>query len=89
MTILLNLLLGFQIGIQLTAACIAYLISRQKFVPRLPYRVAALNLFIMSLARIDYLVDIYNDNFRIYVLATISILWLLFFSKIYVLVRNK
>lgn len=82
-------LIGLQIGVQLTAAGIAYMISNQRFVPRLPYKVATLALFIMSVARFDYLVDIYSDKVRIVVLALISILWLIFFSKIYVLVKNK
>ena len=89
MSTLLTALIGLQIGVQLTAAVIAFLISMQKFVPHIPYRIATLALLVMTVSRLDYLVNIYSDNFRIVVLALISILWLFFFSNIYVLVRNK
>lgn len=86
---LTNILLGFQIGFLGYAICYAFKIMKLPNTPTFPYRVAVIALSLMCFWRVEKIFHIFPDFIATIATFVITILWMMFFIKIYTLMKKK
>lgn len=84
-----NVLIGFQIGIQVIGAYFVLKIIRMRSTPNLPYVLIFSALIFMGIVRADNILYFLNPLVRYGIQTLISILLMVGFASIYLLIKKR